>query len=371
MYDCRFGSGGNDRFAGESYPPPTLTVVHAEESQSTIDGILRQMYALYLNGDWDSMYAIATSDLVDDYVQQISVSGSDRYICDIDGNTKAMLCAFSDGSGYWYFGQMEGSLRQGYGTAISVGSSNHQTFTGNYNGDFPSGEGKLSIAFNSGTTFDISGNFQGTYLNGTYQVDASWWDEGDLLSSSLPTTYANNHLQSVGGWEIDSYTVDWDEENRNYVFYIDSLDEYSSGVDVYFTVGIESEIFAVGLSSETGDEEWNDWVGSGTYWSNWSSSLDEGLFIFRGNAAPAPAPAITTPDIAAPTLQPAVTPVTPGIPAVTPDTYVVERGDNLSKIAKKVYGDSKYWKNIYEANSDVIKSDYTIWANQVLVIPAL
>lgn len=102
-----------------------------------------------------------------------------------------------------------------------------------------------------------------------------------------------------------------------------------------------------------------------------TETLNEGLSIFKGNGTPSatptpsetPASEVTAPETIV--SAPAVTPVT------TSNTYVVERGDNLSKIAKKVYGDSKYWRNIYNANSNVIKSDYTIYANQVLVIPAL
>ena len=52
-------------------------------------------------------------------------------------------------------------------------------------------------------------------------------------------------------------------------------------------------------------------------------------------------------------------------------TYTVERGDNLSKIAKKIYGNEKYWKVIYEANAGVVKSNYIIYKNQVLIIPAV
>jgi len=53
----------------------------------------------------------------------------------------------------------------------------------------------------------------------------------------------------------------------------------------------------------------------------------------------------------------------------TPGIYVVEPNDNLSQIAQKVYGDRKAWKDIYNANSDVIKNDYIIYKGQVLTIP--
>ncbi len=44
----------------------------------------------------------------------------------------------------------------------------------------------------------------------------------------------------------------------------------------------------------------------------------------------------------------------------TQGTYTVERGDNFSKIAKKIYGDEKLWRVIYNANSSVVKSNYII-----------
>ena len=55
----------------------------------------------------------------------------------------------------------------------------------------------------------------------------------------------------------------------------------------------------------------------------------------------------------------------------TNTTYTVERNDNLSKIAKKVYGDERLWRVIYNANSGTVKSDYIIYRGQVLAIPSL
>jgi nucleoid-associated protein YgaU len=47
----------------------------------------------------------------------------------------------------------------------------------------------------------------------------------------------------------------------------------------------------------------------------------------------------------------------------------VKRGDNLSKIAKHVYGDAGKWKKIFEANSDTLKDPDKIYPGQVLIIP--
>ncbi|ETP73252.1 LysM domain-containing protein [Lachnospiraceae bacterium JC7] len=46
--------------------------------------------------------------------------------------------------------------------------------------------------------------------------------------------------------------------------------------------------------------------------------------------------------------------------------YVVKRGDTLQKIAKKVYGDSGKWKEIYKLNRDTIKNPDRIEIGQKL-----
>lgn len=52
-----------------------------------------------------------------------------------------------------------------------------------------------------------------------------------------------------------------------------------------------------------------------------------------------------------------------------PRTYVVRKGDSLSKIAKEFYGDAKRWKKIFEANRDIISNPDLIRPGQKLVIP--
>jgi len=55
--------------------------------------------------------------------------------------------------------------------------------------------------------------------------------------------------------------------------------------------------------------------------------------------------------------------------AAEPRTYTVIAGDNLSKIAKKFYGDANKWKKIFEANKDTIKNPDLIKIGQVLRVP--
>ncbi len=50
-------------------------------------------------------------------------------------------------------------------------------------------------------------------------------------------------------------------------------------------------------------------------------------------------------------------------------TYTVKKDDNLSKIAKEVYGDRKEWRTIYEANKNIVKNPNIIYAGQQLILP--
>jgi nucleoid-associated protein YgaU len=50
-------------------------------------------------------------------------------------------------------------------------------------------------------------------------------------------------------------------------------------------------------------------------------------------------------------------------------TYVVVKGDSLSKIAAREYGDANKWRTIYEANNDLISDPDLIHPGQELKIP--
>jgi nucleoid-associated protein YgaU len=51
-------------------------------------------------------------------------------------------------------------------------------------------------------------------------------------------------------------------------------------------------------------------------------------------------------------------------------SYTVVKGDSLSKIAKRFYGDAQQWRKIYEANKDQIKNPDLIHPGQTFRIPA-
>jgi nucleoid-associated protein YgaU len=50
-------------------------------------------------------------------------------------------------------------------------------------------------------------------------------------------------------------------------------------------------------------------------------------------------------------------------------THTVRSGESLSKISRKVYGSSKHWRLIFDANRDQIDNPDLIQIGQVLNIP--
>jgi len=77
---------------------------------------------------------------------------------------------------------------------------------------------------------------------------------------------------------------------------------------------------------------------------------------------PAPTPASAqVPTVA--TLQP-----TPAAPAKF-ETYIVQPGDTMSRIAKKMYNNANKWDVIYEANRGSLKRPQDIKVGQSLIIP--
>jgi len=59
----------------------------------------------------------------------------------------------------------------------------------------------------------------------------------------------------------------------------------------------------------------------------------------------------------------------PTAPATEERSYVVVKGDTLSKIAQKFYGKASAWPRIFEANKDLIKDPDLIHPGQKLRIP--
>jgi len=69
--------------------------------------------------------------------------------------------------------------------------------------------------------------------------------------------------------------------------------------------------------------------------------------------------------------MPDISNVKSGASSTATRIYVVVSGDSLSKIAKREYGDANKWKQIFEANRDIIKDPNLIHPGQKLKLPPL
>ncbi len=79
----------------------------------------------------------------------------------------------------------------------------------------------------------------------------------------------------------------------------------------------------------------------------------------------------TAREVPKPQVTPPVTP-TEAAPAPAPHgdtTYEIQKGDSLSAIAKRFYGDATKWRTIHEANRDVISDPDKIYPGQKITIP--
>lgn len=54
-----------------------------------------------------------------------------------------------------------------------------------------------------------------------------------------------------------------------------------------------------------------------------------------------------------------------------PNFYTIQKGDSLSKIAKREYGDAMKWKALFEANKEVIEDPDMIYPGQTIRLPEL
>lgn len=89
--------------------------------------------------------------------------------------------------------------------------------------------------------------------------------------------------------------------------------------------------------------------------------------VKSGVASTAP-PAPAKPDFS--NVHSGVASSAPMLAGTTLQTYTVAKGDSLSKIAKKFYGNASQWKVIFEANGDQLSNPDLIKPGQILKIPA-
>lgn len=85
-------------------------------------------------------------------------------------------------------------------------------------------------------------------------------------------------------------------------------------------------------------------------------------------SAPATTPSATRPSGPAPD-RPAVSPGSTPRPTQEVRTYIVRRGDTLTRIASQMYEDSTQWRRIYDANRGILQTPESLREGQELVIP--
>ena len=85
-------------------------------------------------------------------------------------------------------------------------------------------------------------------------------------------------------------------------------------------------------------------------------------------AAPVSPPPARRPSFFQPRPQPTVEEES-SVEETTYDTYTVQKGETLGEISAKVYGTSRRWKQIFEANQDVLKDPNRLKVGQRLRIP--
>jgi LysM repeat protein len=178
------------------------------------------------------------------------------------------------------------------------------------------------------------------------------------------------NVSNVGGQK--SYTLTFD-----YRFY----DRYNwDGGKAVTILGITITDQTMGEFHRQGLAKEFDCNGTWTTIHAWGAPMTPAP---AGPATPKAAPPPTPPKPSPPPPPPKPVPST--VPAVKPkplpvphsgtpyagsQTYVVQNGDSLSKIAKQYYGKAELWRRIYERNQKVIGSNPNlIYPGQALVIP--
>lgn len=201
-------------------------------------------------------------------------------------------------------------------------------------------------------------------------------------------------------WSVDGDTTyDWTGEEDDYGTYCDFTVDYNGMAysGCYFSAQLDWDATDDGYGKEwylftvivpQGYDDGIELTIKGGKMENGEAVVDESsrisFFLNGSSAAPTqPAPDTTatdeqpTPDTATaeeqPTPDTATTDEQPTPDAATTTydgtIYTTKPGDNLSKIAKELYGDSKLWRNIYEMNKDVIKNPNVLYANMQLILP--
>jgi len=88
----------------------------------------------------------------------------------------------------------------------------------------------------------------------------------------------------------------------------------------------------------------------------------------RGNR-PRSGPAVSKGSGQIPAIEPIVVQPSGASRVVVMKKYTVRKGDTLQRIAKRFYGTTKRWKDIYQANQEILKGSEQLYPGQIIEIP--
>lgn len=137
-----------------------------------------------------------------------------------------------------------------------------------------------------------------------------------------------------------------------------SLNQTGSRVGSAVNAAVGAADTTVSYTIQSGDTLWRiaeKYYGSGSYWKK--------IYEDNKDLIPNPDKIYAGQVIVIHLGQERVTAAAKG------NTYTVQSGDNLYKIAEKFYGKGRRWKKIYQANQNILSKPEQIYAGQILVIP--
>lgn len=224
---------------------------------------------------------------------------------------------------------------------------------------------------NSGSTDDETDNDNVDSDSGDSTDDETDVESSDSNSTNNEATNTTNSSNSVNN-EVsksennasDTNNSEVNSDNGNVTADSNTKDEAS--VDINASTTVQYTITA-------GDSLWKiaeKYYGSGSYWER----------IFKDNAATISNPEkIYVGQVIVINLSQNDTAIsdTPasdsgsGTSAIVGNTYMVQSGDTLWKIANKVYGRGWLWREIYKANADIIADPGHIYEGQIIKIPEI
>ncbi|WP_339527209.1 HNH endonuclease [Pseudomonas sp. EA_35y_Pfl2_R111] len=201
------------------------------------------------------------------------------------------------------------------------------------------GDGQAASQLTYTIASGVQKNSQSSYFNEAGMLDAVGNQKSYryvIYTSSGSINYRGNNFKT---YELfDTY-----KDQRT----IATLSIYSSPGETNFYYSDRGQLEAININNNDArhfiSNRSGDVFAINKYWGTSSTSYQN--FIYTQGATLARYGRASTPEI-----TDTFTPISPDYPARTPSSYVVNQGDTLASIAQTLWGDSKMWYLIADAN---------------------